>query len=66
MVVWSEKKATTARNASVDALNKLMKSLRKTVNVVFADKPDMLVEFETITVKRSGKKQEPAPAANAE
>jgi len=60
-----QKKATAARNASVNALNKLMKSLRKTVQVAFADQPEMLVEFETITVKRSGKKQEPAPAATA-
>jgi hypothetical protein len=39
--------------------------MRKAARVAFADKPEMLVEFETITAARSGKKQEPAANAAA-
>jgi hypothetical protein len=60
-----QKEATAARNVSVEALNKMMKSLRKAAKVAFADKPEMLVEFETITAVHSGKKQEAVHAATA-
>jgi hypothetical protein len=60
-----QKEATAARNDSVGTLNNIMRSMRKAARVAFADKPEMLVEFETITAARSGKKQEPVPAVNA-
>jgi hypothetical protein len=57
-----QKSATQVRDESMDALRKTMRKIRNKAKVIFADKPSILLEFESITIKKSGKKQEPAPA----
>jgi hypothetical protein len=57
-----QKSATQVRDESMDALRKTMKKIRNMAKVIFAEKPETLLEFEPIAIKRSGKKQEPIPA----
>jgi hypothetical protein len=54
-----QKSATKVRDESMDALRKLMKKIRNKAKVIFEKKPAILVEFEPIPMKHSGKKQEP-------
>jgi hypothetical protein len=55
-----QKSATQVRDESMDALRKRMKKIRNKAKVIFQNKPAILTEFESISMKRSGKKQEPA------
>ena len=56
-----QKSATQVRDESLETLRKTMKRIRNKAKVIFADNPSVLLEFESITMKRSAKKQEPAP-----
>jgi hypothetical protein len=56
-----QKNATKARDASADALKKLMRKVRSSAKSVFEDKPEILTEFEPIPAGRGAKAEEPAP-----
>ena len=54
-----KKAATKERDASVKNLQAVIRSIQKTAKVVFADKPSVLIEFESIREGRHGTKTQP-------